>query len=207
MMIKTFFRKLFSPIIWGNLLAMLIVAMGLLYGVKLWLDDYTHHGQTVEVPSVTGKTPLEARNTLQMYGLRAEVADSSYDSALPPGIILSQRPTQGSQVKEGREILLTINSRTAPTMIVPEIAGNCSVREAQMRLEELNFKLGPIEYVEGDAGWVYGMKCNGKEVMNGDKLPIGATIVLMVGGKLPVDTLDDEEGTVTPMEGNIYNYD
>ncbi len=201
---STFFRKLFSPVIWGNLLAMLIVAVGLLIGLRIWLDKYTHHGERIEVPDVTGKMSIEARGTLQMSGLRAEVVDSSYNASLPAGVILSQKPTGGSFVKEGREIELTINSLTVPTMVLPDIAGNCSVREAQDRLMNLGFKLDPIEYVDGDAGWVYGMKCDGKEVYNGQKVPQGATIVLLVGGKDPNDNLDDE---AIDLGGDIYDYD
>ncbi len=202
-----FFRKMFGPVIWGNLLAMLVVAVGLLYGVKVWLDDYTRHGEVIEVPDVRGKTPLAAGNTLQIFGLRAEIADSSYDSSLPAGIIISQKPSPGSRVKEGREIQLTINSRTAPTMVVPDIAGNSSVREAQVRLEELGFRLGSVECVEGDAGWVYGMKCNGREIQNGEQVPIGATIVLLVGGKLPSDTLEEEVESIDEGEEVVYDYD
>ncbi len=202
---KNFFRKLFGPIIWVNLLAMLVVAVGLVYGVKLWLDYYTRHGQTIEVPNVVGKTPLDALAVLQMCGLRTEIADSSYNSKLPAGIILLQRPRAGSQVKEGREIHLTINSRTAPTMVIPDIAGNSSVREAQVLLQELGFKIGNVEYVDGDAGWVYGIKCNGRDVFNGEQVPVGATIVLLVGGKMYADSL--EEDFLPSLEEDTYDYE
>ncbi len=205
---RNFFRKLFSPIIWGNMLAILVLAVAAVFGAKLWLDEYTHHGKSIEVPDVTGKTPLEASGTLRMYGLRTEVADSSYSSQLPPGIILSQKPSAGSKVKQGREIQLTINSHSAPTIALPEIAGNSSVREAQDRLLELGFQIGPTEYVDGDAGWVYSMKCNGRDVSNGEQVPIGATIVLQVGGRMEADSLEDELINTEPKsEETVYDYD
>ncbi len=201
---KTFFHKLFSPIIWGNLLAMVVVGVAIVIGVMVWLADYTHHGEQIEVPDVIGKMPLDARGTLEMRGLRAEIADSSYDSSLPAGMVLSQKPLAGSMVKEGREIQLTINSRTVPTIALPDIAGNCSVREAEERLRNIGFKLDPIEYVEGDAGWVYGMKCNGQDVIGGQQVPKGATIVLLVGGH---PTADSTETDAAGEKGGIYDYD
>ncbi len=205
---RNFFRKLFSPIIWGNVLAILVLAVAAVFGAKLWLDEYTHHGKSIEVPDVTGKTPLEASGTLRMYGLRTEIADSSYSSQLPAGIILSQKPSAGSKVKQGREIQLTINSHSAPTIALPDIAGNSSVREAQDRLRELGFQIGPTEYVDGDAGWVYSMKCNGRDVGNGEQVPIGATIVLLVGGRAEADSLQEElPNTQNMADETVFDYD
>ncbi len=203
-LLGTFFRKLFSPVIWVNLLAMVAVVVGVLIGVKVWLDSYTHHGQQIEVPDVTGKLPLEASGALQMRNLRAEIADSTYNPSLPAGVVLSQRPAAGSLVKEGRTIGLTINTLTVPTIALPDIAGNCSVREAQERLMNLGFKLDAVQYVDGDPGWVYGMKCEEREVYNGQKLPEGSIIVLLVGGKDPNDSLAAERAHA---EGDIYDYD
>ncbi len=199
---------MFSPIIWGNVLAIIVLAVAAVFGAKLWLDKYTHHGESIEVPDVTGKTPLEASGTLRMYGLRTEIADSSYSSQLPAGIILSQKPAAGSKVKQGREIQLTINSHSAPTIALPEIAGNSSVREAQDRLRELGFQIGATEYVDGDAGWVYSMKCNGRDVSNGEQVPIGATIVLQVGGRMVADSLEEDLVNIeNTSEESIYDYE
>ncbi len=195
---RTFFRKLFSPIIWGNLLAMVVVAVGIFCGVKVWLDRYTHHGEQIKVPAVVGRIPMDARALLETQGLRATISDSSYDANLPAGVILSQNPLAGSIVKEGREIDLMVNSREAPRVAIPDIAGNCSMREAEERLLGLGFEVAPVQYVEGDAGWVYGMRLGATEVRGGEMVPRGSRIVLLVGGKSDSDSLVGED---------IYDYE
>lgn len=173
-----------SSIIWGNLLAMCIVMVALVIGLWQWLAYYTQHGVEVNVPCVEGKMFADARYTLESNNLQAVVVDSTYDRAMPAGIILKQHPKAGSNVKEGREVYLTINSKETPTRTVPDIADNSSLREAQEILRQLGFRLGPVEYVNGDKDWVIGVKCQGRSVYAGDKVPIDASIVLQVGSGL-----------------------
>lgn len=190
---RIFFKKLFSPLIWGNILVIALLSVLLIYGVKYGLDRYTHHGQEIEVINVTNRLAATAIQELQQQGLTGFVADSSYDRTLPPGVILEQRPAAGAHVKAGREIILTINSHSSPTIKVPDILGNCSKREALERLKQLGFKIGEVEYVCGDKDWVYGMRANGRLIYNGEKVPIGATINLQVGqGFVSQDTLGNE---------------
>ncbi len=138
-----------------------------------FLEDYTHHGESIEVPNVKGMPFHDAEYALQRAGLVAVVADSAYNRTLPAGTILEQLPVSGRQVKSGREIQLTINTTQTPTLIVPDIADNCSLRQG--------FKLGPVEYIPGDKDWVLGVKCRGRHVAAGERIPIDAPLVLVVG--------------------------
>ena len=52
MSIKEFAAKIKAPILWGNLLAMLVVIVLLCIGVMWWLNSYTHHGEGIEVPNL-----------------------------------------------------------------------------------------------------------------------------------------------------------
>ena len=106
-----------------------------------------------------------------------------------------QLPKGGSMVKSGREIYLTINSRESPSVSFPDIADNCSMREAQDRLQQLGFRLGPMELVPGDKDWVYGVKCRGRLVMTGERVPTDAMITLLVGSGQQEEFFDydDEE--------------
>ena len=199
-----------SPILWGNLLLMALLAVGLLVGVWMGLGIYTHHGEEIVVPNVEGKLIGDAEYTLEMEGLVAIVVDSTYDRNRPSGAIMVQLPKAGSRVKSGREIYLTINSRESPTVGLPDIADNCSLREAQERLRQLGFRVGPVERVPGDKDWVYGVKCQGRTVMAGERVPTDAVITLIVGDNrdedLDIDSLSDididEEEDV-----NLFDYD
>lgn len=190
MIFKDFFKKLFSPVIWVNLLLMGLVSVGLVIGLWYFLEDYTHHGESVEVPNVKGMPFHDAEYALKRAGLVAVVTDSSYNRTLPAGTILEQLPVNGKQVKSGREIHLTINTTKTPTLTVPDIADNCSLREAEAKLKAQGFKLGPVEYVPGDKDWVLGVKCRGRHVVAGEQIPIDAPLVLVVGNS----AVDEEEG-------------
>lgn len=178
---KEFIRKVFSPIIWINLLGMLLVITLVSLGAVMWMKDYTHHGEGIDVPNVKGKLISDAEFELREMQLDAIVIDSTYDKRLAAGIVIDQTPGSGSRVKEGREIYLTINAKSEPTLPIPNIIDNCSVREAEAKLQALGFKLGPIQYVEGTKDWVLGIRCKGRSVNTGDRVPINTPITLVVG--------------------------
>lgn len=189
-------RKLLSPVVWGNLMAMALMAVLLVFAVWIWLDKYTHHGEEIIVPDLEGRLIGDAEYTLEMLDLQAVVIDSTYDRSKPSGAIMVQQPKAGSKVKSGREIYLTINSRNSPLAPLPDIADNCSLREAQDRLRQLGFRVGPVEYQDGDKDWVYSVKCQGRTVASGERVPTDAVITLVVGSGQSEEELfdyDDEE--------------
>lgn len=194
-------NKFTAPVIWGNLLAMVLVVALLLGGVWEWLNIYTQHGEEVTVPNVEGTLYADARNMLGQLGLEAVVADSAYDRSLPAGIVLKQRPQSGTLVKSNRPIQLTINSSEMPTLELPSLANNSSLREAQEILKQYGFRLGPVEYVDGEErDWVVGVKCQGREVYSGDRIPRDAAVVLRVGNGMMVgDSIEND----IDMDGDV----
>lgn len=183
--------KLTSPLVWGNLLAMFIVVVLLITGAWYFLAAYTYHGESIEVPEVIGHQEGDARYQLERLGLKAQVVDSAYNKEKPAGCILEQTPAPGRKVKNGREIFLTINTERTPTMVLPDIADNSSLREAKAKLTAMGFKLGPVEYVAGDADWVYGVKSGGHNVYAGERVPADVPLVLQVGKSSSNDEFED----------------
>ena len=181
------FKKIFSPVVWGNLFAMcLFVALVIAafwYGTMV----YTRHGEIIQVPDVSRIHHKDAALMLEQHELIAVVSDSGYNRNLAPGSVLMQQPQAGAEVKAGRKVYLTVNSTSGPTLTMPDIADNCDVYEAEIRLRTMGFKIGPKEYVEGDKDWVLGVKCRGREVRAGEKVPADAPIVLVVGPSLTED--------------------
>lgn len=194
-----FFKSLFSPVIWLNLLGMVLLVVLVVFGAWQLMAHYTHHGEVVEVPNVRGMMESDARYTLTRDGLVPVVVDSAYNQQMPPGAIIDQDPHGGRQVKEGREIYLTVNSQNKPTLPIPDIADNSSLRDAQAQLTGMGFRLGPVEYVDGDKDWVYGVKSHGRNVYKGDRVPIDVPLVLQVGRGLDDfginDGADDDDWT------------
>ena len=141
-----FWKKLTSPIVYWNLIMLVLVSIVLLIVLWFWMKDYSHHGERVEVPQTKGMLLADAEYELEKQGLVVVISDSSYNRNLPAGTVLEMTPAAGSKVKTGRNIYLTINTRNVPTLPIPDIADNCSLREAEARLKSLGFKLGTIEY-------------------------------------------------------------
>ncbi len=181
MSIKKIFNKLTSRILWVNFLLMFLFIIGLAIGLWITLDRYTLHGIEKEVPNVKGMRIIDARKALEKQGLVAIVSDSGYNKTLPAGTVLDQKPGNGRHVKPGREIYLTTNTTQTPTLQMPDIADNSSLREAEARITAMGLKLTPPEYVSGERDWVYGVKYRGRNIFHGDPVPIDATLTLQVG--------------------------
>ncbi|MBQ0020290.1 MAG: PASTA domain-containing protein [Bacteroidales bacterium] len=197
---KEFLGKIFSPIIWLNLLAMVVV-VGLISLLTVWwMNSYTRHGEGVEVPNVKGKLISDAEIELKELDLEGIVIDSSYNKRLAPGLIIDQTPGPGVHVKPGRQIYITINAKSEPTLPIPNIIDNCSMREAEAKLMALGFKVGPCQYIEGQKDWVFGVKCRGRNVAIGERVPLSVPITLVVGNS---EVEVDENGNT--YEENWFN--
>ena len=179
-----FFRKFVSGYLWGNLLAMAVVVVLLALGVRYGLDLYTHHGETLVVPNVKHKAYKDAERILDDLGLVIEVSDTGYVKSLPPDCILEQSVSPGDRVKSGRIIYVTVNAPTTPTIALPDVIDNSSLREAMAKLSAMGFKLAMPEFIPGEKDWVYGVTVRGKNVVTGDKISIEDSLVIQVGNGL-----------------------
>ena len=178
---KEFFGKFCSLYLWGNLLAMVLVIVGLCLGVKYGLEAYTHHGEGIEVPALVNMRADNARVLLIEKGLELLFADSGYNKRLPADCILAQSPGAGTKVKEGRVIYVTINSPSSPSFPIPDLIDNSSYREAEAKLTAIGFKLLPPKRITGERDWVYGILCRGHHVNTGDHVSIESPLTLIIG--------------------------
>lgn len=178
---KEFLDKFKSGYLWGNLIAMALVVVLFVVGVKCGLDAYTHHGEAITVPDVRRRSFDEAERVLKQLGFNVEVLDSGYVKTLPADAVLELSPEVGSKVKSGRTIYLTINNTDTPMLTLPDVIDNCSFREAQYKLRAMGFLVGDPQYITGEKDWVYGVKCNGKSLTTGARVSIEDKIVLQVG--------------------------
>ncbi|MBR5351723.1 MAG: PASTA domain-containing protein [Prevotella sp.] len=188
---STFFKKIFSFKLWANLFAMALVIVLLCFGVKYGMDFYTHHGEKISVPDIRNKSFADAEHILHRAGLQIEVSDTGFVKALPPDCILEQSLTPGTIVKSGRIVFVVINASNTPTLTIPDVIDNSSYREARARMIAMGFKIGDPEYVPGEKDWVYGIKCRGRLLVSGQKVPVDALVIIQVG-----DGLRDETDSV-----------
>lgn len=206
MTLKGFFSFRQNKFFWINISAMVLVVAALLFGALKGIDIYTRHGEAVVVPDVKGMGVAEAEKVFRNRGLNCIVSKSVYVKDQPAGGILDYNPPAGQKVKEGRIIYLTINTLDIPLQAVPDVADNSSFRQAEAEIMRSGFKLGETQFVEGEKDWVYGVKYQERVLATGDKVPMGATLTLMVGdGKeasQPGDSLSTDAAEPVPSESS-----
>ncbi len=178
---SAFIKKIFSPLVMLNCLGMILVVVLFFFGALAFIDFYTLHGEEVEVPKITGVSEQIAYSKLKALGLKAEVRDTGYVHKAAPFEVLEQSIKPGTKIKPGRTIYLTINSNGSKRIELPDLADNCSRREAEDKLKTLGFKLGATEFIIGDPDWVYEVKVNGKTVKAGTRISVDLPITLVVG--------------------------
>ncbi len=178
---SAFIKKIFSPLVMLNCLGMILVVVLFFFGALAFIDFYTLHGEEVEVPRITGVSEQIAYSKLKALGLKAEVRDTGYVHKAAPFEVLEQSIKPGTKIKPGRTIYLTINSNGSKRIELPDLADNCSRREAEDKLKTLGFKLGATEFIIGDPDWVYEVKVNGKTVKAGTRISVDLPITLVVG--------------------------
>lgn len=148
----------------------------------LFLPSYTRHGKEVTVPDLTKMNLEEAQQALDEAGLRHEVADSVFQAGRGPLDVVSQEPAGGSSVKPGRRIYLVVNKSAPPMVKFPEGVTGVSNYQAKLRLESWNLVVKEIVLKPSPyRNLVLEAKYKNKTIKPGEVLPVGSSIVLVVG--------------------------
>lgn len=165
-----------------QLVILLIVSILIIYGLLIWLDANTKHGEEVEVPDLKTLSIEEAQKKLEVNELTYEILDTlPYNPDFIKYGILSQEPPANSKVKVGRKIYLKINAAEYQIVKVPDLVEK-TLRQVEPTLLALGLKVGIITYKPYLAkDMVLEMKHNGKLLKAGDKLPKTSAIDLTLG--------------------------
>lgn len=209
MALKTFFTGKTGAKLWMNIALMVLVIVAVPIVTLYLLDEFTHHGEKIEVPSVVGKSVRDAESMLQERGLVAMVTDSAYDKYAQPGAVLEQLPKPGYEVKNGRVIYLTVNLKGAPMVQMPDVVGHGSLREAVSLLQSLGFKLTPHETIMGrPKDLVIAVKQGRREVHSGQMLSRDQLLTIVIGGGERDSMMVDEDWDVDIDDvGDDFDYD
>jgi beta-lactam-binding protein with PASTA domain len=149
-----------------------------------YLNSKTNHGEKIEVPSYLGKNIKQVSADLDLLNLSYEVVDSIYDPEKKEGTILYQdpMPTKLSDVyvKEGRKIRFRVSKKTK--LIEIPLLIDRSERFAQTVLKNLGVNV-VVSYSPSQeaAGAILDQKYKNRSMKDGDKIPIGSTIYIVVG--------------------------
>lgn len=178
---------------WGNIVMMILVVFGVVFGVFGLLGEFTHNGEKIEVPRVVGSSVEIAERTLENAKLRYVIADSMFNSKLAAGAVIEQTPRAGNMVKSGRRVYLIINMRGEPMVKFPDIVNNSSLREAEAQLQVLGFSLTPPERIDGQPrDFVIGVKQGMRNLHAGEMVSRERALTICVGAG-EVDSTEIEE--------------
>jgi len=96
-------------------------------------------GGVVVVPSIEGKSLVEAIPQLANAGLRTQIR--RVDSSRPPDTVLELNPKGGTQVAPNTEVIVSVPDST---VAVPNVIGLQQI-EAAVQLTQKGLKVGPVE--------------------------------------------------------------
>lgn len=182
--LKFLISKLFSK----HLLLAISIAIIVLLTILVWLKIYTHHGQAITVPNLTGLTIEEADDVTSSRRLNFEVIDSIFASDMPRGTVVKQNPKPNSKVKVKRRIFITMNAVNPEKVMMPNLV-TLSDRQAILALENRGLKLGNISYRPDFAiNSVLQQNYNGSVIEEGTLIEKGEEIDLVLGMGLSNET-------------------
>ena len=178
------FRFLTTRGFFLNLIVLIALCVGLVFGFLQLLSFITKHDSYLSVPNVLNKNTAIAIKDLENKGFEVVVRDSVYVDSMPRGIILKQFPDPNSNVKVNRTIFLTVNRVTLPMVDMPSLVGK-SKNYALQILDRSHLTLGDTtfkpDYMQGA---VLEQRYNGNLILPGAKLQYGSKIDLVIGSGL-----------------------
>src|SRR3984885_12868178 len=144
------------------------------------LNIYTRHGEGIPVPQLKGLQIEKAMEVLKDQGFDYKI-DSVYVSDQQPGAVVEQDPDPGTNVKENRTIYLTVVTRLAPPVSLPDLTPY-TYREAIATIANYGLKVGDTTYKADIArDRVLEVKFAGQAIRPGTKIPKGSKLDLVLG--------------------------
>jgi eukaryotic-like serine/threonine-protein kinase len=185
--------------LWANILAGIVIAVGLFFLFIMSLNWLTHHNQSKTVPQVMGKSYEQAKELLEKAGFEVEVQDSIYVDTTKPLQVLKQVPEADELVKTNRTVYLTINRAVPPMIEMPNLVGY-SFRSAEMALKNANLRVGDTTFRPDFAkNAVLEQLYNGSIITPGTKIRMGSSISFVLG-----DGVGDKQFVVPTLVGMTY---
>jgi len=168
---KDFLKNFLGAI--GTVIAIVLIAY-------FSLSYYTKHGSGMPVPQLKGMSVEKATALLQDQGFDYKI-DSVYIVDKTPGTVTEQDPDAGTNVKEGRVIYLTVVTRLAPNVKLPDLK-DATYLEAVAILSNNGLKIGDTTYRSDIArNKVLEVKFSGQILKAGDNVPKGSVLDLVLG--------------------------
>ena len=173
-------RFLFSRSFLINLIIAILLGLGGVYFALMYLEDYTLHGEYIEVPEYTGliweDSLADGNPNFQLL-----ISDSIFVEGAAMYEIVDQNPSVGNTVKKGRKIYLKVASTKPPTISMPRLV-DLSLRQAKSLMEIYGLQIGELTYKPDlCTNCILEQSMEGAELKEGDRVRKGSVIDLVVG--------------------------
>ncbi|MFM1946971.1 MAG: hypothetical protein RL207_1254 [Bacteroidota bacterium] len=156
----------------------------LVFATVIYLDLATNHGEKIAVPNFVGMNGEEAKKKIEDLDLQYQILDSIYNPKMPEGTVLEQlvEPTgvSGVHVKSGRIIGLRLTKKTQMVEMPSLVHKQLQFAESILEQRGLRFSIQYRPTSEAN-GSVLDQLYRGRRIKEGERLPIGAVVTLVVG--------------------------
>ncbi len=164
-----------------HILLAIVITLVVAVGVVQMLDNYTRHGEEIQMPSFIGENAQNLISDSLNSDFVFVVSEQVFDKESPEGTILKQNPLPNESVKTGRKVYFTTATSLPPKVKMPLLV-DVSLRQAEIMLKAIGLKLGkvilkPCPYENAVLEQLY----RGRPVFAGQEVPMGEEIVLVVG--------------------------
>lgn len=181
-----------SGIFLRNLAALAAFVVLGLFLLQLALRFYTRHNESVQVHDYVGMSLNEAIAKARSRNFRIVVTDSIFKVDARPNMVLEQSPSPLSRVKERRRIYLTVTKSTPDMVALPDMVGSYNYDQYSRKLAWVNVRTKVRERKFDEKleentilHFFYdGKQYNERDVRNGLKVPMGATLEFVVTERL-----------------------
>lgn len=178
---KAIWEFIKSRVFLRNLIFAVLIGVVIVMITLFSLNIYTHHGERIPVPDLTGMSIEEVQEVLNKNKLRYNIVDSTFTDAVPKGTVYEQNPPVGFNVKRQRKIFITINAFNTEQVAMPNLV-DASLIQAKSDIYANGLNIGYMKYIDHYAqNYVLKQKYNGKEIKPGKMIDKGAKIELVLG--------------------------
>jgi eukaryotic-like serine/threonine-protein kinase len=187
-------------VIFISALTAAIVSAATFFGLRTWFAGGAGPGsaaptvmEEVEVPPLSGLRPDQARKLLEPRALLLVISEQREDPRIESGQIVQQTPLEGSRVKRGAEIRVTLSSgtpgATSVKVEVPTLA-RLPLATATQMLTGAGLKLGLV--TRAAASGVPPDQVISSSPAAGERVPRDSAVALTVAGPAAAVAVGDE---------------
>lgn len=118
--------------------------IGIAIGLMIVFGFFSSSSSII-LPKIEGLSVEEGENILKQNKLKLKVLEERYDLKMDKGEIITQSPSEGSIVKKGQIVFVTV-SKGIDKVIIPDLNGK-TLSSSQLELSKIGLKVKGVSYI------------------------------------------------------------